>query len=91
MEIAQEIQPSKEARDSARGTSRMEIANWALAHEALVQQVAADKELVCAQAALQCMLLVALTQAGKAAFSWPAGCSAQATARQPHLYARVGL
>ncbi|KAK9797085.1 hypothetical protein WJX73_006137 [Symbiochloris irregularis] len=45
VEIAQELQPSKEARDSAQGTSRMEIAHWALTHEALVQQKEADKEL----------------------------------------------
>lgn len=48
-EIAQEIQPSKEARDSTQGTPRLELDLWVKAHEALVKEVEAAKEKVSSQ------------------------------------------
>lgn len=45
-EIAQEIEPSKEARDNAEGTPRLDLPLWVTWHEALVKEVAATKEQV---------------------------------------------
>ena len=49
-EIAQELEPSKEARDSAQGTPRLDLDVWVQMHRALVKQVAEDKAQVCMRA-----------------------------------------
>ena len=53
-EIAAEIEPSKEARDSTQGAPRLDMAQWVLAHEGLVKQMAEDKKQVCALSDHEC-------------------------------------
>ena len=43
-ELAQEIEPSQEARDSTQGTPRLDMKNWERSHVNLVKEIAASRE-----------------------------------------------